>query len=82
MYPKISNAQKLNFLNGLFSASVPVGLAYAGDVNETKREKDSEIGMLVGISMLGMAGGGITAILMESQGLFVVSRLPHTLPCL
>ena len=52
MYPKISNAQKLNFLNGLFSASVPVGLAYAGDVNETKREKDSEIGMLVGISML------------------------------
>eukprot|EP00956_Cyclotella_meneghiniana_P016803 scaffold26859_cov59-Cyclotella_meneghiniana.AAC.7 len=26
-----------NFLNGLFSASAPVALAYAGDVNETKR---------------------------------------------
>lgn len=62
-----------NFLNGLFSASVPVSLAYAGDVNETKREKDSEIGVLVGISMLGAAGGGIIAILMETQGLFVVS---------
>ncbi|KAL7458690.1 hypothetical protein ACHAWC_010328 [Mediolabrus comicus] len=60
-----------NFLNGLFSASVPVSLAYAGDVNETKREKDSEIGVLVGISMLGAAGGGIIAILMETQGLFV-----------
>ncbi|KAL7547751.1 hypothetical protein ACHAWF_015043 [Thalassiosira exigua] len=61
----------MNFLNGLFSASVPVGLAYAGDVNETKREKDAEIGILVGISMLGSAGGGIIAILMETQGLFV-----------
>mmetsp|Transcript_16172 Transcript_16172/g.36970 ORF Transcript_16172/g.36970 Transcript_16172/m.36970 type:complete len:688 (-) Transcript_16172:1697-3760(-) len=59
-----------NFLNGLFSASVPVGLAYAGDVNESKREKDAEIGLLVGISMLGAAGGGIIAILMEKQGLF------------
>ena len=61
----------MNLLNGLFSASVPVALAYAGDVNETKREKDAEIGMLVGISMLGSAGGGIIAILMETQGLFV-----------
>ena len=62
-----------NFLNGLVSASVPVALAYAGDVNETKREKDGEIGILVGVSMLGAAGGGIIAILMETQGLFVVS---------
>lgn len=60
-----------NFLNGLVSASVPVALAYAGDVNETKREKDGEIGVLVGVSMLGSAGGGIIAILMETQGLFV-----------
>jgi MFS family permease len=60
----------MNFLNGLFSASVPVGLAYAGDVNEKKREKDAEIGLLVGISMLGMTGGGIIAILMQTQGLF------------
>jgi len=60
----------MNFLNGLFSASVPVALAYAGDVNETKREKDAEIGLLVGVSMLGTAGGGIIAILMETQGLF------------
>ena len=63
----------MNFLNGLVSASVPIALAYAGDVNETKRDKDSEIGILVGISMLGSAGGGIIAILMEEQGLFVVS---------
>ena len=61
----------MNFLNGLFSASVPVSLAYAGDVNETKREKDAEIGLLVGISMLGTTGGGIIAILMQTQGLFV-----------
>lgn len=60
----------MNFLNGLFSASVPVALAYTGDVNETKREKDAEIGNLVGISMLGTAGGGIIAILMQTQGLF------------
>lgn len=60
----------MNFLNGLFSASVPVSLAYAGDVNEKKREKDAEIGLLVGISMLGMTGGGIIAILMQTQGLF------------
>lgn len=33
----------MNFLNGLFSASVPVSLAYAGDVNETKREKDVSV---------------------------------------
>lgn len=61
----------MNFVNGLVSASVPVALSYAGDVNETKREKDAEIGVLVGISMLGSAGGGIIAILMETQGLFV-----------
>ena len=29
----------MNILNGLFSASVPVALAYAGDVNETKQQK-------------------------------------------
>ena len=46
----------------------------SSDVNETKREKDAEIGLLVGVSMLGSAGGGIIAILMETQGLFVVSR--------
>eukprot|EP00956_Cyclotella_meneghiniana_P028586 scaffold67020_cov22-Cyclotella_meneghiniana.AAC.1 len=60
----------VNFLNGLLSASVPVALAYAGDVNETKREKDAEIGLLVGISMLGTTGGGIIAILMQTNGLF------------
>ena len=60
-----------NFLNGLLSASVPVSLAYAGNVNETKREKDAEIGLLVGISMLGTTGGGVIAILMQTQRLFV-----------
>lgn len=62
-----------NFLNGLVSASAPVALAYAGDVNETKREKDGEIGIIIGIAMLGAAGGGIIAILMEAEGLFAVS---------
>lgn len=42
----------MNFLNGLLSASVPVSLAYAGDVNETKREKDAKIGLLVGFPCL------------------------------
>lgn len=61
-----------NFLNGLVSASVPVSLAYAGDVNETKRDKDHEIGVLVGISMLGAAGGGIIG---ECSRMFISSSI-------
>ena len=62
-----------NFLNGLLSASTPVAMAYAGDVFETKREKEVEISNIVGISMLGTGCGGIIAILMATNGLFTVS---------
>lgn len=60
-----------NFLNGLFSAALPVALAYVGDATPTREEKRSEIGALVGFSMIGMSGGGICAILMSQQGLFM-----------
>ena len=77
MHSQVHRAEKLLGIqcNELYEWTVfgflPVSLAYAGDVNETKREKDAEIGLLVGISMLGSTGGGIIAILMQTQGLFL-----------
>ena len=59
-----------NFLQGLFAATVPVTMAYVSDVKHTCQEKDNEIGVLVGLSMVGTAGGGVATILMEEQGLF------------
>lgn len=59
-----------NFSQGLFAASLPVAMAYVSDVKRTRKEKDAEIGILVALNMMGTAGGGICAILMEEQGLF------------
>lgn len=59
-----------NFAQGLFAASTPVAMAYVSDVKRTRKEKDAEIGVLVALFMLGITGGGVCAILMESQGLF------------
>ncbi|CAB9505238.1 tetracycline resistance protein [Seminavis robusta] len=60
----------VNFFNGLFSSTLTVALAYVSDVHPGRAEKDGEIGQLVGLNMLGITGGGIIAILMESTGLF------------
>jgi len=59
-----------NFVNGLFSSTLTVALAYVSDVHPGRAEKDREIGLLVGLNMLGITGGGIIAILMQSTGLF------------
>ncbi|CAB9513030.1 resistance protein [Seminavis robusta] len=59
-----------NFAQGLFSGSAAVAMAYVSDVKTTRKEKDEEIGIIVALAMLGTSGGGICAILMESQGLF------------
>lgn len=59
-----------NFCQGLFAATVPVAMAYVSDVNTSRQKKDSEIGILIGLFMIGAAGGGVAAILMEDQGLF------------
>jgi MFS family permease len=61
-----------NFVNGLFSSTLTVALAYVSDVHPGtgRSEKDSEIGKLAGLNMLGVTGGGIVAILMQETGLF------------
>ncbi|CAB9500689.1 major facilitator superfamily [Seminavis robusta] len=58
------------FLNGLFGGSAAVGMAYASDVTENRLQKEAQIGIIIATSMLGRTGGGATAILMESIGLF------------
>ena len=60
----------VNFVTGLFGATLPVANAYASDVAQTRSEKDALIGSLVAISMLGGTGGGIIAIAMSTTGLF------------
>ena len=62
-----------NFINGLFSSTLTVSLAYVSDVHPSRAEKDREIGQLVGLNMLGITGGGIIAILMQETGLFRVT---------
>lgn len=59
-----------SFANGLVSATVPIALAYVGDVFPAQASKEKKIGLVIGISMLGNSGGGVIAILMESVGLF------------
>ncbi|KAL3909912.1 MAG: hypothetical protein SGILL_007899 [Bacillariaceae sp.] len=60
----------LNFVNGLFGATLPVALAYVSDIHPNRDKKNDEIGKLIGASMLGVSGGGIIAILMQDVGLF------------
>jgi len=59
-----------NFVNGLFSATTPLAMAYMSDVFADKETKQMAIGMIGAMNMVGSAGGGICAILLERQGLF------------
>jgi len=59
-----------NFVTGLFGASTTVAMAYVSDVKHTQAEKDSEIGMLIALMMVGGTGGGICSILMGTDSLF------------
>ena len=59
-----------NLFTGLFSGTLPVGMAYVGDIFVTERDKAAELGILVGAWVFGSSFGGIVAILMGSTGLF------------
>lgn len=60
-----------NVANGVFGGCVPVALAYISDVYANRAKKDEAIGVIVGISMIGMTGGGIVAVLFQEEGLFL-----------
>ncbi|KAL9182774.1 hypothetical protein ACHAXT_004053, partial [Thalassiosira profunda] len=59
-----------NFAFGFFLGNLPVGMAYVGDVEPSKKKKDDLLGFLVGCFVLGNSGGGIIAVLMGDVGLF------------
>lgn len=40
----------VSFANGLVSATVPVALAYIGDIFSDRRQKEAEIGVIIGIA--------------------------------
>jgi hypothetical protein len=60
----------INFITGLFGATLAISMAYASDVEPTRAEKDKLIGSLVALYMVGNTGGGIISIAMENTGLF------------
>ncbi len=55
---------------GFFLGNIPVAMAYVGDVYQTKKEKERELGILISFYVIGNSGGGIIAILMNGAGLF------------
>jgi len=59
-----------NLVFGFFLGNLPIGMAYIGDIYTNKIEKEKQLGILVGHFVLGNAGGGMIAILMNSSGLF------------
>ena len=59
-----------SFAAGLFKGTLPVAMAYVGDVFTTKKEKQDALSVIVGYYVLGNSGGGIFAILMNDSGLF------------
>eukprot|EP00536_Pseudo-nitzschia_multiseries_P004817 jgi/Psemu1/189075/e_gw1.84.76.1 len=59
-----------NLVFGFFLGNLPIGMAYIGDIYTNKIEKEKELGILVGHFVLGNAGGGMIAILMNGSGLF------------
>ena len=59
-----------HFCHGLFTAVTPIAVAYASDVKPTRREKDQEILIMTAILIFGVAGGGLSTIIFEKQGLF------------
>lgn len=59
-----------SFAAGLFRGTLPVAMAYVGDIFTTKKEKSDYLGVVVGCFVMGNSGGGILAILMGETGLF------------
>mmetsp|Transcript_12678 Transcript_12678/g.19525 ORF Transcript_12678/g.19525 Transcript_12678/m.19525 type:complete len:697 (-) Transcript_12678:108-2198(-) len=59
-----------NFIFGFFLGNLPIGMAYIGDIEQSKKKKELLLGMLVGCFVLGNSGGGIVAVLMADVGLF------------
>ncbi len=51
-------------------STLPIALAYVGDVEHDRKKKNELLGKLIGYSLLGQAGGGIIAVLMADVGLF------------
>jgi hypothetical protein len=47
-----------------------VAMAYIGDVFTSKKQKETELGIIVSCFVMGNSGGGIIAILMNDSGLF------------
>lgn len=60
-----------NFATGLVGGSLAVGLAYVTDLSSGRLNTDTEIGMMIAISLMGRTGGGILAIALQRFGLFV-----------
>lgn len=60
-----------NLVFGFFLGNLPIGMAYIGDIYTNKIEKETQLGQLVGNFVLGNAGGGMIAILMNESGLFL-----------
>ena len=59
-----------NLIFGFFMGTLPIGLAYIGDVEHDRKKKNELLGKLIGYALLGQAGGGIIAVLMADVGLF------------
>lgn len=59
-----------NFITGFVSANEAVSLAYASDVFVDRKQKEAELAIIVSLFVIGLSGGGIIAILMQSSGLF------------
>ena len=59
-----------NLVFGFFLGNLPVAMAYVGDIYTSKIEKEKQLGQMVGTFVLGNAGGGMIAILMNNSGLF------------
>jgi MFS family permease len=61
----------MNFLNGLFGASIVIGFIYVDDLfGDDGAKKSSETNGLIGGLILGLSAGNLIAIAMEEVGLF------------
>jgi len=60
-----------NFCSGIFQVNLPVAMAYVGDVYTVRVEKDAELGLIMGLSIMAIAFGGIFSIFLENAGLFL-----------
>lgn len=71
-----------SFVAGLFMGTLPVAMAYIGDMCTCVKEKSERLGVIVGYYMLGNAGGGLFAPLLEKSGLFTPLILGAGFMCL